>query len=114
VLANAIESDGDGEQISRIGETVQSWARTTVGDVAPDVVVVAAFRVGEYLIVFCRGIEGQKTFDEVCEAKIHFLKILCERTSKQEGDYVLEEEVLCSRRMFEHGHVVLSSGLGLH
>jgi hypothetical protein len=102
------------EQISRVGQTVQSWARPTVGDITPDVVVVAAFRVGEYLVVFCRDTEGQKAFDEVYETKIHFLKILCERISQREGEFVLGEEVLCSRRMFEHGHVVLYSGLGLH
>jgi hypothetical protein len=39
-----------------------------VGNVASGVVMVAAFRVGEYGFVLGRDIEGQETFDEVYEA----------------------------------------------
>ena len=58
------------KQEAQIGQCVQAWARTTVGDVAPGVVVVAAFRIGEYiLLLLCRNIESQEeTFDEICEA----------------------------------------------
>jgi hypothetical protein len=113
-LANALTSDGGGEQISRVGQTIQSWARTTVRGITPNVVVVAAFRVGEYPVVFCRDIEGQKAFDEVCEAKIHFLKSLYWRTSNCGKVCVLKGEVLCSRRLLKHGDIVSSHGCELH
>jgi hypothetical protein len=83
VLADAHERMTANEQISRIGQTVQSWARTTVSDIAPGVVVVAAFRVGEYLVIFCRDIKAQKAFDEVCEAKVHLPQ---ERISVREDE----------------------------
>lgn len=65
------------KQEARIRKCVQTWARTTVGDVAPGIIVVAAFRIGEYLLLLCRNIGGQETFDEVCKAQIHFPKIEC-------------------------------------